>query len=598
MVTGDNTSKDIDREDNVLANLYEIGLALTSRLDLAAVLELVGKSARRILGADIAACHSYDQETDTYVLLADIGHKLVPTLNRNPSPEGPTATIVRTRQPLVSNDALREDTPYRDSPFTQAEGVQSVIGLPLKQGDEIVGVLHINYRTAGMITSDVKRNAELLANQAAVAIYNARLFERLSEREVAMSRLVEIGRNISEAIARGPGPEPKSTVKLVFDEIAKTACELTGADCSVIYPYDASREEFYEIGNVGTWGVEKAFELSDKPRSAVGMAAYVKREGLVIRNNISIEDKSMLQSSFIKREGIKAFVGVAVQAEDVHLGVLYVNFRVPHIFKTDEVHIIRLFANQAGVALQIARLLEREQNARANLETLELLNKIGSALAHRTIGIVGTTPVEVRQIRRQLTKLQLQSSAIDHSLNRIEGDTTRLMEMASSLRKLPELQGTPEPTQINSTLSSIVQTVAKYPVHPVELFATDLPMTNVPGPQVAEVFENIVKNAVEHMPNGGTLTAKTQLSSGRWIEVNISDTGPGMDKSKQEKIFDLFYSEKKGGLGFGLWWSRTFMRRIGGDIFVESTPGEGSTFTVTIPVVVPPSSHSEPRTKS
>jgi signal transduction histidine kinase len=278
-------------------------------------------------------------------------------------------------------------------------------------------------------------------------------------------------------------------------------------------------------------------------------------------------------------------MGVAVRIEDMHLGVLYVNFRTPHLFTDDEVHIIRLFANQAAVVLQIARLLEREQNARANLEMLELLNKIGSALAHRVIGIAGTTPVEVRQIHRHLAKLQVQSSAIDQSLHRIEGDMTRLMEMASSLRKLPELQGAPEPTDINVILASVAQSAVKLPIRLEEFYTTNLPLTNVPKPQITEVFENIIKNAVEHMPNGGKLTIVAQLSSGRWIEVNISDTGPGMDQAKQEKIFDLFYSEKRGGLGFGLWWSRTFMKRIGGDIFVKSMVGKGSTFTVAIPVI-------------
>jgi signal transduction histidine kinase len=576
-----------DGGSTVLANLYDIGLALTSKLDLAAVLELVGESARRILGADIATCHSYDQETNTYVLLADVGYNLVPTLNRNPRPGGPTATIVRTRQALISNDALHEDTPYRDSPYTRAEGVQSVIGLPLKQANEVVGVLHVNYRTPGRITPDVKRKAELLANQAAVAIYNARLFQRLSEREAAMSRLVDIVHHISEAIATSRPEKAKPILKLVLDEIARAACQLIGADCAVVYPYDMTREEFYDIQNIGAWGVKKPFELSDKPRSTTGMAAYVKREGSVIRNDIAAEDPDMLiKSPFIKRENVKAFVGVAIGVEDTHLGVLYVNFRTPHQFTTDERHMIRLFANQAGVALQIARLLEREQSTRTTLEMLDLWNQVGHFFAHRLANIAGPTPVAVRRIRRELDRLKVQSPVIDHWLNRIETDITQLAEMASRLRKLRELQGAPEPTDVNQVLSSVMQHTIMPSIRLVEQYAPNLPLTSIPRLQVSEVFENIVKNAVEAMPTGGVLTVTTELSGRRWIEVNITDTGPGMDQAKKEKIFDLFYSEKEGGLGFGLWWSRTFMRHIGGDIFVESEPGKGSTFTTTVPLIL------------
>jgi len=576
------TATDND-SSSVLASLYHIGLALTSNLDLASILELVGESARRVLGADIAVCYWYERETNTYGLAADVGQKFVPTLNRTPRPDGPTATIIRTGQPLISNNAQLEATPYRGSPFTQAEGVQSVMGLPLKKGDDIVGVLYINYRKPDMITDKVIQDGQLLANQAAVAIYNARLFQRLSDREAAMSRLVDMIHHISEAIATNRGTGGKPIIQLVLNEIAKAACQLIGAACAVVYPYDVTREEFYDIQNVGAWGVEKPFELSDKPRSTTGMAAYVKREGLVIRNDIETEDPDMLKSPFIKRENVKAFVGVAIRVEDVDLGILYVNFRTPHLFTTDEVHTIKLFANQAGVVLQIARLLEREQSTRTTLEMLDLWNQIGSAFAHRLANIAGPTPVAVRQIRRELGRLQVQSPAIEQWLNRIEADITRLAEMASRLHKLREFQGAPEPTDINQVLSSVMRHVVIPPVRLVEQYDPNLPLTTIPKLQVTEVFENIVRNAVEAMPTGGVLTVTSELSGKRWIEVNIGDTGPGMDQAKQVKIFDLFYSEK-GGLGFGLWWSRTFMRHIGGDIFVQSEPGKGSTFTITIPL--------------
>ncbi|MBT7991641.1 MAG: hypothetical protein HN769_17430 [Anaerolineae bacterium] len=86
--------------------------------------------------------------------------------------------------------------------------------------------------------------------------------------------------------------------------------------------------------------------------------------------------------------------------------------------------------------------------------------------------------------------------------------------------------------------------------------------------------------------NNGNLTIETfQSETGREIEVHISDTGSGMNQDKQEKIFELFYSEKKHGLGFGLWWSRTFMRKIGGDILVRSEIGKGSTFQIVVPFI-------------
>ena len=160
--------------------------------------------------------------------------------------------------------------------------------------------------------------------------------------------------------------------------------------------------------------------------------------------------------------------------------------------------------------------------------------------------------------------------------------------MATSLKKLPDLMGSPEPVNVNELLSQIIKSnnylYSSIQVH--EKYSTTLPIVNVPKTQIKEVFENILRNAVEHLQDNGNLKIETFKSeNGREIEVHISDTGPGMDQIKQEKIFELFYSEKKHGLGFGLWWSRTFMRKIGGDILVRSEIGKGSTFQVVIPFV-------------
>ena len=487
----------------VLSELYEIGIALTSNIELAEILELVGESARQVLVADRAVCHLYNQASNQYTLATDLGKKLLPKLIRRPRENGPTATIVKSGIPLISNDAQYEDTPYRDSPFTKAANVQSVIGLPLKKANEIVGVLYINYHKKGAITSDILNVANLIANQAAIAIYNARLFQELAERQESLTRLVDAGQSLSEAIAQSEEIETKPITKIVLDEIARVACNISGAACATIYPFSPTREEYYSIGSEGAWGLNKPLNLHDKPRIEGGMAARVKKENVIIINDVSLEKTELRDSKFLRREGIKAFVGVSVHTEVSHLAVLYVSLRKPHLFSTEEVNTIRLFANQAGVALQVARLLEKEQNARANLEMLALLNKIGSALSHRVIGIVGTIPVETKMVRDYLKKLDVKSPEIEYSLSRIEGDNSVLREMATSLKKLPELMGTPEPVNVNELLSKIINSnshlYSSVQVH--EKYNPTLPIVNVPQTQIKEVFENIMGNAVEHLPN-------------------------------------------------------------------------------------------------
>jgi hypothetical protein len=112
------------------------------------------------------------------------------------------------------------------------------------------------------------------------------------------------------------------------------------------------------------------------------MAAFVKREGEVIRSNIEIEDLDMLESPFIQREGIKAFMGIALEAAGTVLGILYVDFREPHQFSEQEKNVVRLFAHEAAIAIHNSRLY---QEAASKATALQKLHEVSPALI-RTAG--------------------------------------------------------------------------------------------------------------------------------------------------------------------------------------------------------------------
>jgi two-component system NtrC family sensor kinase len=104
-------------------------------------------------------------------------------------------------------------------------------------------------------------------------------------------------------------------------------------------------------------------------------------------------------------------------------------------------------------------------------------------------------------------------------------------------------------------------------------------------PQLDEVFCNLMKNALDAMADaGGFLSVRSRRRDERTIVVTVKDTGPGIPLRIREKIFRLGTTTKPGGMGYGLWWSRTFLRRLGGDIAVESEEGRGCVLTVTLPI--------------
>ncbi|MCU0304701.1 MAG: tetratricopeptide repeat protein [Thermoanaerobaculales bacterium] len=124
--------------------------------------------------------------------------------------------------------------------------------------------------------------------------------------------------------------------------------------------------------------------------------------------------------------------------------------------------------------------------------------------------------------------------------------------------------------------------------------------------QVVQVVQNLVLNAVQAMPLGGTVTVTTDnshlttgdvpaLEAGRYIRIEVADTGPGIPESRLEKIFDPFYTTKKGGSGLGLATAFSIVRSHGGAIVVRSDPDEGSRFTVYLPATDREGGAPEPR---
>jgi signal transduction histidine kinase len=84
------------------------------------------------------------------------------------------------------------------------------------------------------------------------------------------------------------------------------------------------------------------------------------------------------------------------------------------------------------------------------------------------------------------------------------------------------------------------------------------------------------------MPDGGRLSVKTARDGG-WLRVEIADTGVGMTRGQIEKVFEAFYTTKAKGLGLGMPYAKKVIEEHGGEIGVESSPGEGTLVTVRLP---------------
>lgn len=118
--------------------------------------------------------------------------------------------------------------------------------------------------------------------------------------------------------------------------------------------------------------------------------------------------------------------------------------------------------------------------------------------------------------------------------------------------------------------------------------APDIPIIASDQAQLQQVFLNLISNAIDAIGTNGTIEVRSRREDGH-IRVSVKDDGPGMSPEMQKKIFEPFVTTKSGGkgTGLGLWVSLGIIEKMGGTITVASNKGEGSIFTVTLPIVVP-----------
>lgn len=170
-----------------------------------------------------------------------------------------------------------------------------------------------------------------------------------------------------------------------------------------------------------------------------------------------------------------------------------------------------------------------------------------------------------------------------------QGELGRIARIITRMRDFYRpAHGELEPTDINALLSETVELVQTHLRHghvAVELHLDPhLPLLTAHGDQIRQVFLNLMLNACDAMPSGGTLRARTALQPSEEVEISIADTGVGIAPEHQVHLFEPFYTTKPHGTGLGLTISAHIITQHGGRIAVDSAVGVGTTFIITLPI--------------
>lgn len=376
-------------EKSRLAAFAEIGEAINRKvvLGLRSVLSEAGDVIRTFFGADYVAVYPYDPDRQRYYELDNIvikGLKESRTRGDKPRELG-LASIIRDVGELVVPDIdvgamwsvdyelIREREVdeerllrfIRDEKFIVEENVKAFVGISLKagspdEGSSEVGVLYIDYCNSHHFSENELYFIRILANQLGSAIQHARLLEHERERrqQVELSRALRTSQldellQIAHRIADGTG-DFRSLLELIAQNLSDV---FDGASCSVRL-YDAETNIFGQHVSAGRLFGET--ELAIQPR-ATGASRYTirKKQPLYVNDPLHrLESGEAAIRSEFRAVGVNSLAFLPLISRGVPVGILYLGAQHVNAFSLEEQQILELYADQATIAIEYARLFE------------------------------------------------------------------------------------------------------------------------------------------------------------------------------------------------------------------------------------------------
>jgi len=558
--------------------LYQVSNVIHSTLDPQEALQLIVREAVRLMNASSGSVVLINPTTNFLEIHASQNLPAAAAKLKLRVGEGITGWVARHGKPAnVGN--VTHDARY----IVARRGVKSELAVPLEVNGEVRGVLNVDSDRVDAFSADDQELLQELAVQAAKVIQNTWLYEqlrlkaRLFESLVAVSRTINSTLNLDEALRA----------------ITREACELMRARMCSLMMLDESREW---LDLRASHGAEDAY--LKKPRLSVEesfLGAVVRRKKSQQLENVQISSRYQ-NVDVARREGLISLLSVPLLFAGEAIGTLNVYTDRPYHFSNEEIRILSALAELSAIAIEKARLYERivdvEEQLRQN-EKLSALGLLAAEVAH--------------EIRNPLTVMKL----LYHSLNLKFPDNdprakdarlidAKIEHLNKIVEQILDFARTTEPKLAPVNLNELIDELgllvrhklANQNVKLISKLQPDLPVVLGDAPQLEQAFLNLILNAAEAMPDGGTLTIQSRaVHSPRTAEktthisVEFKDTGDGMSKELQRQAFTaMLATTKSKGTGLGLAIVGRIIETHRGKITIKSKIGRGTTICVLLPL--------------
>jgi signal transduction histidine kinase len=389
-----------------------------------------------------------------------------------------------------------------------------------------------------------------------------------------------------EALLRAPAADLQATLSRVSDLVAGA----TAADKIVAVIYDRRRDSLFAVGasTQPLSALQRQLGLDVLPLSNGGRPAAVYETGETYFSGRVDQDAEELRG-IREALAVRSAIGVPLELGGERRGMLMVASQQPDFFAPEDARFIEIVGHWVGIVAHRAELAEEigrnalEQGRRAAAEELV------TVLAHDLRNYLSPLTLRLELLASRAQRDGRADDARDleaarRSLGRLGGLVSDILDVARID------QGVFQMELERVDLRALVQETASLlatPEHPVLLRIQDGGPITVAADsgRLRQCLENIVSNAIQKSPANAAVTVFVSNNEQR-VHVDIVDEGPGIPPDILPHVFERFVSGKRreGGLGLGLYLAKRIAAVHGGDLTVESPPGKGARFTLTLPV--------------
>lgn len=384
----------------------------------------------------------------------------------------------------------------------------------------------------------------------------------------------------------------------LLEAIISKAMLLVGAERGFVVLVEPSGEHRLAASQSFAGGDARQTDASFSS-SLVG--SVVKTGQPILTTNVQMDDRFDLSQSIITQD-IRSVIAVALVARGETQGAIYVDTRMSvRPFSEDDLELLQAMASQAAMAVRGARLyaetltmneelqetldeLHLAQAQLVNAERLAAVGQLAASVAHELRNPLMVMRNSIYYLGRLVGQGNASPDIINLYLEKLDAEIDRQGSIINDLlffsrnrpRRLTQVD-------LNPLLEEALLRVAM--PESVQVQCTldpDLQPIRADGEQLQQVMINLISNAVQAMPRGGTLKTRTR-GEDQTVVIEIADTGAGILAENMARLFEPFFTTREKGIGLGLCVTKSIVEGHRGTIEVKSERGEGTTFWIRLP---------------